>query len=226
MNFSASNWAPRGRISVTRANTDLKRHLLIALAGAVLFTCESWALGPFSWIYAYGAGLEVIPSHLALSKPGQNFSLWAPFIAGGLDRLSFFGNADGSVRIEPDGKAAIDAVAKGNPEEAIVEASDVALLGSQRQFGVGSVSIRQNQPDEIILGVQPKEEGFLVIANTWHSYWKACLDGKPATLIRTNHAQFGLPVPKNVQLVQLRYEPLCANARLFSCPVDAGRWRS
>jgi hypothetical protein len=130
-----------------------------------------------------------------------------------------------SVRIEPDGKAALDTVAKGNPEEAIVEASDAALLGSQRQFGVGSVSIRQYQPDEIILRVQPKEEGFLVIANTWNPYWKARIDGKPATLIRTNHAQFGLPVPKNAELVQLRYEPPYSTARLFSraAVADAGR---
>jgi hypothetical protein len=101
-----------------------------------------------------------------------------------------------SVRIELDGNAAIDAVAKGNPQEAIVEARDVALLGSQRQFGVGSVSIRQYQPDEIILGVQPKEEGFLVIANAWNPHLKARLDDKSATFIH-NHAQFGLPVPQN-----------------------------
>jgi hypothetical protein len=147
---------------VTRANTDLKRHLLIALAGAVLFTCESWALGRFSWIYAYCTGLEVIPSHLALSKPGQNFSLWAPFIAGGLDRLSFLGNAD--------------------------------------PFNGEPLFIR-------LLPVWGKEDGFLVIANTWNPYCKARIDGEPAALMRTNHAQCGLLTPKNAQLVRLRYEP-------------------
>jgi hypothetical protein len=78
----------------------LRWQLCLVLAAAVLFSCDSWILGPFSWIYAYGEGIETLPAHLALSKPGQNFSLWAPFIAGGVDRLSFWGNAD-PFNVEP-----------------------------------------------------------------------------------------------------------------------------
>ncbi len=55
---------------------------------------ESWALGPLSWIYAYGSGLETIPTFKALSVDGRNFSLWSPFVAGGVDRLAFWGNAN------------------------------------------------------------------------------------------------------------------------------------
>lgn len=77
-----------------------RRLLLFALLGASLFSVESWALGPLSWIYGYGAGLETIPAHLALVRDGRNFSLWAPFVAGGVDRLSFWGNAD-PLNIEP-----------------------------------------------------------------------------------------------------------------------------
>lgn len=79
---------------------DIWRHLILTLVGAVLFSFESWAFGPFSWIYPYGAGLETLPAHIALSKSGNNFSLWAAFLAGGVDRLSFWGNAD-PFNIEP-----------------------------------------------------------------------------------------------------------------------------
>jgi hypothetical protein len=66
----------------------------IALVGALLFSAESWLLGPLSWIYGYGSGLETIPTFKALSVDGRNFSLWSPFLAGGVDRLAFWGNAN------------------------------------------------------------------------------------------------------------------------------------
>jgi len=51
-------------------------------------------------MYGYGAGLETIPTHLALSMEGRNLSSWTAFIVGGVDRLSFWGNAD-PFNIEP-----------------------------------------------------------------------------------------------------------------------------
>ena len=83
-----------------RDDTGLRWQLCLALAAAVLFSFDSWILGPYSWIYAYGEGIETLPAHLAVARPGQNFSLWAPFIAGGVDRLSFWGNAD-PFNVEP-----------------------------------------------------------------------------------------------------------------------------
>lgn len=69
-------------------------YLFGALIGAVLFSLESWIFGPLSWIYGYGSGLETIPTYLALAVKDRNFSTWSPFIAGGLDRLAFWGNAN------------------------------------------------------------------------------------------------------------------------------------
>jgi len=64
-------------------------HLLFAAVGAVTFSLESWILGPLSWIYGYGSGLETIPVYLALTLDHRNFSFWAPFVGGGVDRLAF-----------------------------------------------------------------------------------------------------------------------------------------
>ena len=74
--------------------TEVRARALIALVGAIAFTFESWALGPYSWMYGYGAGLETIPTHLALHQGDRLFSPWAPFLAGGVDRHAFWGNAD------------------------------------------------------------------------------------------------------------------------------------
>ena len=80
----------RARIRMSEART----RWLVALLGAAAFSFESWALGPYSWMYGYGAGLETIPAHLALHFGDRLFSPWAPFIAGGVDRYAFWGNAD------------------------------------------------------------------------------------------------------------------------------------
>jgi hypothetical protein len=67
---------------------------VVALVAAALFTVEFWALGPFSWMYGYGEGLEHVAVHRALAEDGRNFSLWAPFLLGGVDRMAFWGPND------------------------------------------------------------------------------------------------------------------------------------
>lgn len=75
-------------------SAGLRHEMTIAAIAAALFSLESWALGPLSWIYGYGSGLETIPALKALSFDGRNLSLWSPFVAGGIDRLAFWGNAN------------------------------------------------------------------------------------------------------------------------------------
>lgn len=76
------------------SNKEWKWYLLIALGLAFYQSIEFFILGPFSWIYGYGASLETLPVHLGLHQTGSTYSFWAPFIGGGVDRLSFWGNSD------------------------------------------------------------------------------------------------------------------------------------
>ncbi len=80
--------------SLPAPSPDVRRTLAVAALAAALLSFESWALGPLSWIYGYGSGLETIPALKALSFDGRNLSLWSPFVAGGIDRLAFWGNAN------------------------------------------------------------------------------------------------------------------------------------
>ena len=75
-------------------SAETRGELWVALVVAGLFSLESWALGPLSWIYGYGSGLETIPALKALAFDGRNFSLWSQFVGGGVDRLAFWGNAN------------------------------------------------------------------------------------------------------------------------------------
>jgi hypothetical protein len=74
----------------------LRRVMIVAVAAAVAFVQAYEYLFPlgYGWIYDYGAGLETIPVHRALVSQQVMGGLLAPFVAGGVDRLSFFGNAD------------------------------------------------------------------------------------------------------------------------------------
>jgi hypothetical protein len=72
----------------------LFRVTIFSLLVSAWLSLEFWVLGSWSWIYGYGASLETIPTYLGLSQTSSTFALWAPFVAGGVDRLSFWGNAD------------------------------------------------------------------------------------------------------------------------------------
>src|SRR4051794_13774030 len=68
--------------------------VVVAAAVALLQAYEYiFPLG-HGWVYDYGAGLETIPVHFALFDQHAMGGALAPFVAGGADRLSFFGNAD------------------------------------------------------------------------------------------------------------------------------------
>jgi hypothetical protein len=119
-----------------------------------------------------------------------------------------------SVAIEPDAKAVLDRVARGNPDEAAIETADASALAGRTQFSGGTVSIARYSPDEIVLDVDHAGPSFLIIANTWSPYWRAEVDGKSTPLIRTNYAQFGLAIADGARRVRLHYEPPYSMTRL------------
>jgi hypothetical protein len=121
-----------------------------------------------------------------------------------------------SVALEPNAKAVLDRVARGNPNEATIESADAGALGEETHFSGGGVSVIRYAPDEILLDVDHRGPSFLVIANTWNPYWRAEVDGKSTPLIRANHAQFGLPIAAGGRRVRLHYEPPYSPTRLLS----------
>src|SRR6266545_3871069 len=72
----------------------------LSILVAVTLSAEYLFLGRASWIYDYGAGLEVLPTYLSLIRSGANFALWHPAIASGLDRFAFWGTGDSPINVE------------------------------------------------------------------------------------------------------------------------------
>jgi hypothetical protein len=79
-------------MSFSRAT--IAQQAAIGLLASLILTFEYWAFGPDSAMYGYGTSLETVPTWLGLLKTNSTFSFWTPIVAGGVDRLSFWANAD------------------------------------------------------------------------------------------------------------------------------------
>ena len=62
-------------------------------------------------------------------------------------------------------------------------------------------------PDRLVLRVTTRASGLLVVADTWMPGWSAEVDGESAPVLRGNHAQRVIPLPKPGQhVIVLRYQ--------------------
>lgn len=70
-------------------------------------------------------------------------------------------------------------------------------------------------PDELRIRVQTGASGFLVLSEIAYPAWRATVDGEPVSLITTNGALRGLPVPAGDHLVELRLESVALRVGLW-----------
>jgi len=112
------------------------------------------------------------------------------------------------VEAVPDAKARLAKL--GDPQfdarkVAYVE-SPLALPGEIH----GSVQIVDDTPCRVTLAAQMATPGLVVLADVWNNGWRAWVDGKPAPILRTNHALRGVEVPAGDHALEFRYQPASA----------------
>ncbi len=61
-------------------------------------------------------------------------------------------------------------------------------------------------PQRVDIEVEASEPSLVVVAQTWYHNWRACVDGRPAPLLRANHAFQAIQVPAGQHHVRLVYE--------------------
>jgi hypothetical protein len=54
---------------------------------------------------------------------------------------------------------------------------------------------RSSDPDRPVIEVTTEAPGLLVVADTWMPGWTADVDGRPAAILRGNHAQRVIALP-------------------------------
>src|SRR5262249_54672402 len=64
-----------------------------------------------------------------------------------------------------------------------------------------------NEADRLVLRVETRAPGLLVVADTWMPGWTATVDGQKAPVLRGNHAQRVIPIERAGQHeIELRYK--------------------
>lgn len=61
------------------------------------------------------------------------------------------------------------------------------------------------EPDRLVLEVEPAADGILVLAEIWHPYWSARVDGEPAEVLQVDVALRGVAVPAGRHTVELEF---------------------
>jgi hypothetical protein len=95
-----------------------------------------------------------------------------------------------------------------SPREAVLMPSDPLGPENAPRQPYTPASYDANDPDRLTIRVQTEAPGLLVIADTWMPGWSARVDGRSAPILRGNHAQRVIPLPRpGRHEVVLRYEP-------------------
>jgi len=91
-----------------------------------------------------------------------------------------------------------------------------------------AVAVIERAQTRVEVGVQSGAEGLLVLADPWYPQWRVTVDGRPAELLRVDHAFRGVRVPAGSHRVVFFYEDRAFQVGLVVSAVSvlglAGLW--
>jgi uncharacterized membrane protein YfhO len=94
-----------------------------------------------------------------------------------------------------------------NPRsQAIVSGSDLKKIAIGR-FSQGTVSLENYSSTRVTLKTDFEGNGFVVLSDHYYPGWKAFIDGKPATIYKTNAVMRGVVVPPGSHKLVYVYQP-------------------
>lgn len=108
----------------------------------------------------------------------------------------------GAVVGVPDARAALQALAAGDPDRPPVE-SDVQLPEGARSSAVSAL----HHTGGAQLDLEVDSAGLLVVNEAWRTGWRARVDGRPVPVHRVGGAVLGVVVPEGARDVRLFYRP-------------------
>jgi hypothetical protein len=102
-----------------------------------------------------------------------------------------------SVRLEKLSSANFD------PAEVayLEEAADLPAVCS------GTARLEEEISTKVVISAHMETPGLLVLTDLWYPGWNAYEAGKPAHILRVNHALRGVALPSGEHRVEFRYEP-------------------
>ena len=70
-----------------------------------------------------------------------------------------------------------------------------------------SATIKEYQPNRVVVDVEPGEPGYLVLADIWYPGWQCTVDGEPAELYYANYLFRATRVGEGEQQVVFTFAP-------------------
>ena len=71
----------------------------------------------------------------------------------------------------------------------------------------GDATVERYEPERVVARTQADRNSVLVLTDAWYPGWSVTVDGKPADLLRVDHALRGVALSAGDHLVELRYRP-------------------
>jgi len=109
------------------------------------------------------------------------------------------------VDVVPDAGERVARLRAGYPllERAIVERP---VEGLARPSAPPQVQVQEREQTRVRVSVRGDADGLLVLADPWYPQWRVRVDGRPAELLRVDHAFRGVRVPAGSHEVVFSYE--------------------
>ncbi|HJW60242.1 MAG TPA: YfhO family protein, partial [Actinomycetota bacterium] len=105
-------------------------------------------------------------------------------------------------------------------ERAMVEAP---VDGVGRPAGPAEVRVEAREQTRVEVSVRGDADGLLVLGDPWYPQWRVEVDGRPAELLRVDHAFRGVRVPAGDHRVVFTYQDRALQAGLvLSCLTALG----
>ena len=103
-------------------------------------------------------------------------------------------------------------------ERAMVERP---LPGLARPTQPAAVRVEQREQTRVQVSVQTDRDGLLVLGDPWYPQWRVEVDGRPAELLRVDHAFRGVRVPAGSHQVVFTYQDRALQAGLATSTITA-----
>jgi hypothetical protein len=110
-----------------------------------------------------------------------------------------------TIEIEPDRARRLAAL--GNPSFNPLQVAYLEDPGVSIPAAEGDAAIIEDTPQHITIRTNLTRSGLVILADQWNSGWQATIEGKPAPIVRVDHALRGIAVPKGENIIVFRYRP-------------------
>lgn len=108
------------------------------------------------------------------------------------------------ITVIPDPAARVATVAGRAEADPVVLARD---LGLPQRLGGGETLLVEDDPDRVLVEVNSRGRGLLVLRDVAAPGWRAAVDGRPAPMVSADHAFRGVVVPAGRSMVTFTYAP-------------------